>query len=175
LNDKELIKSAQKGEKKAFQDLITIYYPYVLGFLLNLTQNNEISEDITQDTFLKIIQKIDYYDINGKASFSTYIITIAKNLYIDYLRRNQHISICLDEQSEQSSQFCIEQAVENKMELQEFMKDLEQIPTEQALAIKLKYFEGLTLNEIAEKTSCEPKTVKSRIHNGFVKLRRMNN
>ena len=175
MKDIELIRLAQRGEKKAFHELISLYYPYVTRFLLKLTQSQEISEDITQETFLKLIQKIDCFDVNGTASFSTYIITISKNLYIDYIRKNKHIALCFDEQIEQASSFQLEQTVENLIDTEDLMEKLELIPPEQALAIKLKYIERLTLNEIALRTSCEPKTIKSRIHNGITKLRRLSN
>jgi len=174
LDDLELIRLSQKGEKKAFQELISLYYPFITKFLLKLSQNQDISEEITQETFLKLIQKIDLYDINGSASFSTYIITIAKNSYIDYMRKNKHITICFDEQPELPSSYQLEQTVENTLETQELMEQLKNIPPEQALAIKLKYIEHLTLNEIAELTSSQSKTIKSRIHNGIVRLRKLN-
>lgn len=56
---------------------------------------------------------------------------------------------------------------------QSLLKSLEDLPDEQKIAIKLKYLEGLTLKEIGMELDLEPKTVKSRIHNGMVRLRRL--
>jgi len=50
---------------------------------------------------------------------------------------------------------------------------VENLPEEQKIAIKLKYIEGLTLKEIADQLNLEAKTVKSRIHNGIVRLRKL--
>lgn len=172
LDEFSLIIRVQKGEKEAFQSLITFYYPYVSKFLLRMCQDMTLSEDLTQDTFLKLVRGIEKFDIYGKASFSTWVMTIAKNCYLDYLRRNKQEVLSLEEQ-EAPSQFNLQDTVINHIQVDEMMKALESLRPEQAVAIRLKYLEQQTLQEIARQFSCEPKTVKSRIHNGLVKLRKM--
>jgi RNA polymerase sigma-70 factor (ECF subfamily) len=176
LGEFSLILAAQKGEKEAFQSLVTFYYPYVSKFLLKMCGNIPLSEDLTQDTFLKLVRGIEKYDIYGKASFSTWVMTIAKNCYIDHLRRNRQEILSLEEQDAASLlnlQVNIQDAVIDRLKVDEVLKALESLPPEQAAAIKLKYLEHQTLQEIAQKFFCEPKTVKSRIHNGIVKLRKI--
>lgn len=92
MNEVKLILECQKGEKKAFNELIENYYPYVSKFLRKLTGNEEISQDLVQETFLKLIVNIDKFDVKGKATFSTYLMKIAKNCYLDYLK-NKKVSI----------------------------------------------------------------------------------
>jgi RNA polymerase sigma-70 factor (ECF subfamily) len=171
LNDVKLILSCQNGEKQAFSDLIALYYPYVSKFLLKLTSNENISEDLTQDTFLKLIRGIDRFDIYGKATFATYLMTIAKHCYVDYLRKDKHIMLCIDDQ-EIADKVTVEHKVLKEIEVSAIMKSVDALPWEQAQAIKLKYLEQLTLQEIAEKFNTQPKTIKSRIHGGMVKLRK---
>ena len=65
--------------------------------------------------------------------------------------------------------------VEKKFQYEQIMKALEMLPSEQALAIKLKYVEDMTLAQIAERFGVQQKTSKSRIHDGTVKLRKMLN
>lgn len=91
MKEKTVIKSCQNGDKCAFDELVRFFYPYVSKYSLKLTNNPNITEDLTQETFVKIIRTIDTYNINGKATFSTYIITVAKNCYIDYYRKNKEI------------------------------------------------------------------------------------
>ncbi|HWQ74202.1 MAG TPA: RNA polymerase sigma factor, partial [Syntrophomonas sp.] len=104
--------------------------------------------------------------------FSTWVMTIAKNCYLDHLRRNRQELLSLEEQDE-SSQFSVQEMVLNHLQVDEMLKALESLTPEQAAAIRLKYLEQQTLQEIARRFSCEPKTVKSRIHNGMVRLRKM--
>ena len=92
MNEIKLIVKCQKGEKEAFNELITIYYPYVLKFLVKLTADEEIAQDLVQETFLKLVIHIDKFDVKGKAMFSTYLMKIAKNCYLDYLKKNKKIA-----------------------------------------------------------------------------------
>lgn len=171
MDERSLILSAQKGEKKAFQDLVVFYYPYVSKFLLKMTGDPPLSEDLTQDTFVKLIRGIDRFDVRGKASFSTWVMAIAKNCYLDYLRRNRREILSFEEQ-DIPSPFSVQDAVLDRLQADELEKALESLPSEQAAAIRLKYVEQQTLQEIAVRFSCDPKTVKSRIHNGITRLRK---
>ncbi|KMT23388.1 RNA polymerase sigma factor [Clostridium cylindrosporum] len=171
MNETKLIKLAQTGEKEAFEELIKFYYPYISKFLLKLSGDIQLSEDLTQDTFIKLIRSIEKFDLYGKAKFSTYVMTIARNTYIDYLRKNKHILVRLDDGFELISDINIEKNVLNNIEVEELMAIIDSLKPQQREAIKFKYLENLTLNEIAERLGCETKTIKSRIHNGMVKLR----
>ena len=167
-----LVKRCQKGEKDAFEKLIRLYYPYVYGFLLKMSKDTHLSEDLTQDTFLKMIQKIELFKCDGKTAFGTWLIAIAKNCFIDNMRKNSVVVENYDDL--QLTDFNdVSDEIITKMEYEEFLKASEKLPYEQQLAIKLKYEENLTLKEIAERFGVQPKTIKSRIHDGKVKLRKM--
>ncbi len=85
MNEKALIKKCQRGNRTAFDELIRLYYEYVSGFLLKITMNETLTEDLTQETFLKMIRSIEKFDTEGSAGFGTWLVTIAKNCYIDNL------------------------------------------------------------------------------------------
>lgn len=170
MNEKALIRRCQRGDRQAFEELIRLYYDYVFGFLLKATANETLTEDLTQETFLKMIRSIEKFDPNGSAGFGTWLITIAKNGYIDHLRRNR---VCLEELPalpDEGPDMADE--VERKLRYEALLQSLEALPPEQALAIRLKYVEDWTLAQIAQRFGVEPKTIKSRIHDGTVKLRK---
>lgn len=170
VNEKELVRRCQNGDRAAFDTLIRTFYPYVTKYLLKLTQNEDLTEDLTQEVFLKVIRTIEDFRIDGKASFATYIITIAKNTLIDHSRRNQAILSELSEADIQGGE-SIENQVLTNMEYAEAVKYIDSLPPKQASVIRLKYIEEYTLNEIESITGVPAKTVKSRIHDGTVKLR----
>lgn len=174
MNDKALIKRCQRGDRQAFDELIRLYYDYVSGFLLKNTGDETLSEDLTQETFLKMIRSIEKYDTGGSASFGTWLITIVKNCYIDHLRRNRIQLEDIDSLPLEDEKSVADE-VEKKLQYEQIMKALEMLPSEQALAIKLKYVEDMTLAQIAERFGVQQKTIKSRIHDGTVKLRKMLN
>ena len=171
MNELEMIKRCQMGEKPAFQELISVYYPYVSKYLLKLTDDEHISEDLTQDTFLRLIRSIDRYDIYGHASFATYVMTIAKRLYIDHLRKNKQVHMDIDGLVLDSG-INVEHMVLKGIQIGEVIRQLENLHPDQAVAIKMKYLEEKTLVEIAHELHTKPTTIKSRIHNGMVKLRK---
>lgn len=168
MNDSRLVKRCQNGEKDAFNELISIYYPYVFKFLLKLTGSKEKTEDITQDTFIKMIKNIDKFNFKG-ASFSTYIITIAKNTYIDYIRK------CKSELQEfdinMFGDVYYDENLYNKLSYDEALRCIDELPLLQKEAVRLKYLEGYTLNEIAERQNTEVKTIKSRLFEARKKLK----
>ena len=171
MNDKAIIKRCQRGDRQAFDELIRLYYDYVFGFLLKNTADEILSEDLTQETFLKMIRSIEKYDPGGSASFGTWLITLAKNCYIDYLRRNRIRLEDIDSLPVEDERNVADE-VERKLQYEQIMEAMETLPPEQALAIKLKYVEDMTLAQIAEQFGVQQKTIKSRIHDGTVKLRR---
>lgn len=172
MDEISLIRRAQAGDRDALEELIRFYYPYVIKFTRTMVQDDNVCEDLTQDTFLKLIRSIDRYDIYGEAEFSTYVITIAKRTCVDYFRRNRQTMDDIDEHLDLDSGQSTEASVEKSLDIQRAMELLNTLPAEQAAAIKLKYLEQQTLEEIAVRLDSQPKTIKSRIHNGMVKLRR---
>lgn len=171
MNDKALIKKCQRGDRQAFDELIRLYYDYVSGFLLKNTADEMLSEDLTQETFLKMIRSIEKYDPGGSASFGTWLITIARNCYTDHLRRNRIYLEDIDSLPIEDERNVADE-VERKLRHEQIVEALETLPPEQALAIRLKYVENMTLAQIAEQVGVQPKTIKSRIHDGTVKLRK---
>ena len=174
MDEKALVRKCRRGDRQAFDELIRLYYEYVSGFLLKTTADRELSEDLTQETFLKMIRSIDTFDPGGSASFGTWLITIAKNSYIDHLRRSRIRPEDIDAVPIEDMRNVADE-VERKLTAEQVLSAMETLPAEQALAIRLKYVEDMTLAEIAERFGVPPKTVKSRIHDGTVKLRKLLN
>jgi RNA polymerase sigma-70 factor, ECF subfamily len=176
MDDNEIIKRCKRGEKEAFQELISRYHPFVYKYLFRISDNNLIVDDLVQEAFIKMIKGIDKFDLYGNAKFSTYLITIAKNCYIDYYRKEKKRTseVSIDELSNiEASGTSIQELIANKLYNESVLALLENLTEDQRIAIKLKYIEDLTLKEIGEILNIEPKTIKSRIHNGIVKLRSM--
>lgn len=71
-----------------FEDLYKENYAIVFGYLLSLCNNADIAEELTADVFLKAFEKISTYA--GKSKISTWLCGIAKNEYLQYLRKNRH-------------------------------------------------------------------------------------
>ena len=132
MNDKALIKRCRRGDRSAFDELIRTYYDYVAGFLLKMASDTQLTEDLTQDTFLKMIRNIEKFDPGGSASFGTWLIAIAKNCCIDHLRRCRIRTECTDG-SVLVSEDDVAFEVEERLEYEDVLKALDSLPPEQGL------------------------------------------
>jgi RNA polymerase sigma-70 factor, ECF subfamily len=130
---------------------------------------------LVQETFIKMIRNIDKFDTYGKAKFYTYLICIAKNCYIDYYRKEKKRSkdITIDDNFNLENSNDVEELVISKMNNMNILEAMNNLTDNQKMVIKMKYIEELTTKEIGEILNIESKTIKSRIHNGMVKLRKM--
>lgn len=155
----DLIKRAKDGDKTAFEILISENYNTLKGYVLKLTGNKEISEDIIQETLLAAVVNIDKFV--PKAKFSTWLIKIAINKYRDVLRKEKETDILIDIIP---SDFSLENEIIKKEELEEVMNILREMPVEKRSAFILKHYLGYSLSEISDIMQCPQGTVRSRIH-----------
>lgn len=170
MNEAKILKKCQNGNKQAFNELITFYYPFVKKFLLKITCNKDITEDVVQETFIKLIRYIDKFNIKGKASFSTYLMAIAKNCYLDYLKKNKKELKNVDIE-EFNNKISDEYDYFKINDYNNLLKEINKLPFIQKEAIKLKYLEGYTLEEIAKIQNTTSKTIKSRLFEARKKLK----
>ncbi|MGW0946818.1 RNA polymerase sigma factor [Streptomyces sp. NPDC002623] len=84
----ELVARARTGDREAFAALYDEHYRVVYGYLLVRTRDRHLAEDLTQDAFARALSRIDAYTWQGTA-FVAWLITIAKNLYLDELGRGR--------------------------------------------------------------------------------------
>jgi len=84
----EIIQGAKKKNQKSFKILFDIHWNYLYGYMLKTIQNDEIAEDIAVKTFAKAFDKIDSY--NSNYNFKTWLLTISKNLYKDFIREKNN-------------------------------------------------------------------------------------
>lgn len=73
---------------KDFEEIYRTYYQTIYRYLLSLTQNENLAEELTQETFFKVIQKIDSY--RGECRLSSWMCQIAKNTFFSYIKKAKH-------------------------------------------------------------------------------------
>ena len=167
----------KREDPDLLDQLIERYQHRLLRYLLFLTGNREISEDLFQETWIRVLLRGSQY--NGKARFDTWLFTIARNLVIDLSRKRTVIS--LDELSESSDderplEFPVSdpspleqiQTGEDRAEVAEVLHRLE---TNSREVLLLRFYEELSLEEIAGVTKAPLSTVKSRLYRGLAALK----
>lgn len=156
------IKKAQLGNQQAFTKILDFYWSEVYYFILKQTQNETIAEDITIQTFSKAFEKISTY--KSEFAFNTWLITIAKNLHIDFIRKTKQDRF-MDIGEEEENPYLnipddspsIEDELIYEQNLTTLKECIKQLKPHYQEVIQLRYFQEKSYNEIAEEIQ-EPLT-----------------
>lgn len=167
MNDRTLIHEIQKGRKELLETVIERYYGDIYRFCAYLTGSPQDAYDLTQETFFKFIRYVDSYRYRN---LKAYLFAIARNACMDYFRGQDVKLTALDEAEElvETEQGFAQVETESALFMQ-----LQKISAEQREAILLYYYEELKMKEIARLTGVSLSTVKSRIRQGLLKLRKI--
>lgn len=165
LKEENLIARAKDGDKYAFEILINKNFSILKGYVLKLTCNKDLTEDIIQDTLLSAVININKF--TPKAKFSTWLIKIATNKYRDYLRKVKETDILLNVIP---SSYCLEDVVIKKNEIEEVLKILKDMPNDKRVVFILKHYYGYSYDEISNIVDCPIGTVRSRLHYGIKEI-----
>lgn len=167
MDEKDLIKQAKKGDTLALSKLLEQNYSFLVEYLMKITLHPEIAEDLTQETMMKSIEKIQLY--NGKSKFSSWLITIATNLFIDQQRKKKRETKWVEQ--EQALRKMKWKANQNE-EWLDVIDVLAQIDEKTRLPIVLKHYYGYSYKEIGKMMGIAEGTVKSRVSNGLKMVRK---
>ena len=152
--------------------LIEQYQHRLLRYLVYLSGNRELAEDLFQETWIRVLERGHQYD--GAHEFSTWLYAVARNLTIDYLRKKNPVS--LDGLMDDEDRAPLEPAdtrpmawevVQQHEQAERIGAALVSIPAEYREAVVLRFQEGLALDEIATVTGAPLGTVKSRLYRGL--------
>ncbi|WP_040213879.1 RNA polymerase sigma factor SigY [Clostridium polynesiense] len=158
----ELVERAKQGNKSALNQLFTDNYKILSGYVLKLCCDEELAKDIVQEALLKAV--INIKSFTPKAKFSTWLITIATNLYRDYLRKNKRL-VYMEEV--QGGAVEVEDRVMELIEYRNVMNIIKELPYEKRTVFILKHYYNFKYEEIAEIMKCPVGTVRSRLHNSI--------
>ena len=155
---------AVSGNQRAFDELVRRYQSPVRRFFLNQTMGDEqLSDDLAQDTFLKAYTHIGSF--RGMASFKTWLMRIAYNVFYDYTRKRQ-LSVS-DRQLAESQQPTVHSQQPMSMDLYSALSVLK---SDERLCITLQLVDGYDIAGIAQIAGMKEGTVKSHLSRGKEKL-----
>jgi RNA polymerase sigma-70 factor (ECF subfamily) len=167
----------KRQNPELLDELIELYQHRLLRYLLFLTGKREVAEDLFQETWMRVLLRGAQY--NGKARFDTWLFTIARNLVIDLSRKRTMAS--LDEMSEGGEDDRpLEIAMSGPSPLEQFQSREDCAEVGEVLlklepnyreVLVLRFYEELSLEEIAVVTKAPLSTVKSRLYRGLAALK----
>jgi RNA polymerase sigma-70 factor (ECF subfamily) len=176
--DEELVARSIGGDNDSFNELILRWERPIYALAYRTIGREEDARDVCQETFLRAFRGLPGF--RGQAKFSSWLYRIALNLCRDWVRREVRTPVVqapedvdlmdLAVQAEPSES--IEDLVARKDVTRAVERAMALLPEEQRTAIVLKEYHGLTFQEIADLVGCPLSTVKTRLYQGLVVLRR---
>lgn len=184
MEDKELIRRIQNGQKEYLNEIARRYYDDIYYFCCYQAGNREDAYDLAQETFLRFIRYVGQYKYKN---LKGYLLTIAMNVCRNYFRnRKEEADVIAEEtkrwgegvQREHSQEECgqreYDQREYSQLEYSIVLKNvLAKIPEAQREAVLLHHFYGYKNREIARMTGASCAAVKSRVNQGLVQLHRL--
>lgn len=163
-----VIKRAQEGDLKAFEELMGAYKKLVYNLCFRMLGDKDEAEDGTQEVFIKIYRGLRTYD--GRSKFSTWALKIASNMCIDIIRKRKVQTVPIEDYEiiDDSSPEKHYMSLETKRDIKKAVQDL---PEKYRTVIIYYHFMNLSYQEISDMLG-EPMTiVKNRLYRGRLMLR----
>ncbi|MDR6406269.1 RNA polymerase sigma-70 factor (ECF subfamily) [Chryseobacterium ginsenosidimutans] len=182
-SDSLLISLYQKGDEEALSTLIHRHQRELFTFIFYKINDEDLANDVFQDTFMKIIVMLKEGRYNEEGKFILWAKRIAHNLIIDHFRsksKNIKVSETTFETDEYSifdllrepSENIEDQLVSNQIQ-EDLMRMLQFLPQNQQEVIKLRFFDGLSFKEIADHTDMSINTTLGRVRYALINLRKI--
>ena len=178
MNESALIQSLKNGDEKAFEALVSAFRDRVYNTALGFVQNEHDAEELTQDVFIKVYQKIEGF--KGESKLSTWVYRISVTQSIDFLRKKKRqkrgsffTSIFGKQDIGQPDFHHPGVAVEQKENASVLFLAIRQLPEQQQTAFLLQKMEGLSQQEVAEVMNTTESSVESLLHRAKSRLRKL--
>jgi len=182
IKDSELILEAQRGDMKAFEELLEKYDRSVMNIAYSYRNSEDDAKDIYQEVFMRVFKGLKNFKFNSE--FSTWLFRITTNVCITYhrkMKRHNHESLDKntfnsDEESQKISDtiegeyFTDSRAICSDLS-DTILDSLNELPPQQKLVFTLKHYEGYKIREIAEMLKCSDGTIKRYLFTATNKMR----
>jgi RNA polymerase sigma-70 factor (ECF subfamily) len=179
LSDKVLVQNFLNGDNKSFEVILSRHKSRVFAFIMSKVKNRDITEDIFQDTFIKVINSLQKGKYNEEGKFLPWIMRISHNLVIDYFRKdskmrkirpNSEFDIfdVIDDGSKNQEEILIQTQVHSDLKIL-----IEQLPNDQKEVLKMRYFEDLSFKQISDLTNSSINTALGRMRYALINLRKL--
>ena len=179
LSDQELVKNYLNGNNASFEILLTRHKSRVFAFIMSKIKNRDLSEDIFQDTFIKVINSLQKGKYNEEGKFLPWMMRIAHNLMIDHFRKEAKmrkvrptaefdIFDVLDDGNKNQEEVMMQTQVHADLKVL-----IEQLPKDQKEVLRMRYFEDLSFKQISDLTETSINTALGRMRYALINLRKL--
>ena len=177
--DGDLIRNYLEGKEIALEYLIKKHKQRIYSFIYSKVQDRDITEDIFQDTFIKVIKTLKRGKYNEEGKFLPWVMRISHNLVIDHFRRSNRMPSF--KSSDDFDVFSIigdgSLNAENQLIKEQILADVrglvDELPDEQKEVLKMRIYMDMSFNEISENTGVSINTALGRMRYALINLRKI--
>jgi RNA polymerase sigma-70 factor (ECF subfamily) len=160
--DEALMLQVRSGQSGLLAELFERHHRAVYGFLYRMSGSRELSEDLVQEVFLRILRYRETY--TPHTSFSAWMYGIARNALIDQMRKRRPETVWDDGLPDvQSADLPADEKIRSRQETALLRRALASLPADKREVLILSRFQNLQYNEIGRILGCEPNAVKQRV------------
>jgi len=184
LKDRELVRKYRTdNDQLAFRELLNRHQAKVYSYIYSMVNSREVTNDIFQETFTKVITKMDdTYNEQGK--WIAWVMRIAHNATIDYIRKQKRfVDVSSNYDKESNTDFYDRLPDEDSIGQQEqleldestssLLKHISELPEEQRTVVMLRHYYEMPFKEIADLTGVSINTALGRMRYALINLRKM--
>lgn len=163
-----IIAGCKDGDAKCFSQLVDMFANRCYGYFYRLTGNNDISDELLSELFVKLVEKIGSYK---GGSFESWLFTIASNIFHDYLRSKQRLKKMIEAQVNEYESEIIESKQSDGELADKLQIQLTRLDNDTRELIMLRFYSQLSFKEIAQMRSEPIGTTLAKTHRALKKLR----
>ncbi|SMG26663.1 RNA polymerase sigma factor [Arenibacter troitsensis] len=179
IEDSVLVKDYMNGDERALEKLINRHNQRLSSFIYSKVQDREVTEDIFQDTFMKVIRTLKKGNYNEEGKFLPWVMRISHNLIIDYFRKNKRMprfegsndfnifSIISDDQLNAERRIIKDQIDQDLTLL------IRELPKDQKEVLEMRLYKDMSFKEISENTGVSINTALGRMRYALINLRKI--
>lgn len=180
LSDEQLVKNYANGDSDAFDTLLARYQQKIYSYILFLVHDDEVADDLFQETFMKAIVTIRQGRYVESGRFSAWLTRIAHNLVIDKYRQDRNSNVISNDASDADlfndaslSDITVEMKMITEQSLTDVGRLLKELPDNQKEVLYMRFYQDLSFKEIADATGVSINTALGRMRYGLINLRNM--
>ena len=180
LTDDMLVARYSEGDNKAFDELLARYQSKLFNYIFFIVRNQEVAEDLFQETFVKAITTIQQGRYTASGKFGAWLTRIAHNMIIDGFRQDRNENTISNDEFEvdllNDADLCddnVEMQMINEQTLSDVRRLVDALPDNQREVVYMRYYQDLSFKEIADITGVSINTALGRMRYALIGMRRL--
>ena len=179
VEDSQLVKQYIQGDEKAIEALINRHNSRLTGFIYSKVGDRELTEDIFQDTFMKVIRTLKRGAYNEEGKFLPWVMRIAHNLVIDHFRKHNRMPMYNSKESYNIFSLLGDDKLNAEKQLikeqidTDLLRMIKELPEDQQEVLEMRIYKDMSFKEISDNTGVSINTALGRMCYALINLRKL--